>query len=98
MRAAAMLDQVDRLPRSQCEFAPQDGDVQRGRRQHGLDMGRHVVGAFGVAAPSRAAARFTNFMTRALRSVKPRPEVGTVSSEYTIAVALTVEGALRDIA
>jgi hypothetical protein len=53
----AMLDQVDRLPRSQHEFAFQHRDLQRGRRQHGLDMRRHVVGALGVVAPSGILGR-----------------------------------------
>ena len=53
MRARAMLDQVDRLPGSQREFALQHRNLQRSRRQHGLDMRRHVVGAFGVVASIR---------------------------------------------
>ncbi len=57
MRAAAMLDQVDRLPRSEREFTVQNRDLQRTRRQHGLDMRRHVVGAFGVVGPSAVLGR-----------------------------------------
>ena len=53
MRPGAMLDQVDRLPGAERELAVQHRDLQRGRRQHGLDMRRHVVGAFGVVASSR---------------------------------------------
>ena len=52
MRARAMLDQIDRLPGSEREFALQDRNLQRGRRQHGFDMRGHVVGTFGVMAPS----------------------------------------------
>src|ERR1700687_388997 len=48
MRARVMLDQVNGLPRSQHQFALQDRDLQRGRRQHGLDMRGHIVGALGV--------------------------------------------------
>src|SRR5450631_380894 len=57
VRTGTMLDQVDRLPCSQRQFASQDRDVQRTRRQHGLDMRRHVVGAFGAVGPSGVLGR-----------------------------------------
>src|SRR6202022_1828170 len=50
-----------------------------------------------ITAPSFAPASFTNFAISAVRSVKPRPDVCTVSSEDTIVVARTVEGAVREI-
>ena len=52
MRTPPVLDQVDRLPRAEHELALHDRNLQRGRREHGFDMGRHVVGALGVVAPS----------------------------------------------
>jgi len=52
-----MLDQIDRLPCSEREFALEHGDLQRGRRQHGLDMRRHVIGSFGIVAPSGVLGR-----------------------------------------
>ena len=57
VRRAAMLDQIDRLPGSEREPALQHRNLQRRRRQHGLDMRRHVVGAFGVVAPPGALGR-----------------------------------------
>ena len=57
MRPRAMLDQVDRLPGSQRQRAAQHRDLQRGRGQHGLDMRRHIVGPFGVVAPSGVFGR-----------------------------------------
>ena len=48
-----MFDQIDRLPRSEREFTPDDGDAQRTCRQHRFDMRRHVVGAFAVVASIR---------------------------------------------
>ena len=49
-----------------------------------------------VTAPSRARASATNFATSAVRSVKPAPDVSTVSSEDTMEVAVTAEGAVRE--
>src|SRR5690349_14103909 len=49
-----------------------------------------------VTAPSRACASATNFATSAVRSVKPAPEVCTVSSEDTMVLALTAEGVVRE--
>ena len=49
-----------------------------------------------VTAPSRARASRTNFATSAVRSVKPAPEVCTVSSEDTMVVAVTAEGVVRE--
>jgi len=57
VRAAAMLDQIDRLPGSECQFAVQDRDMQRACRQHGLDVRRHIVGTFGVVAPTGVLGR-----------------------------------------
>src|SRR6185312_14666172 len=49
-----------------------------------------------VTAPSLARASVTNFATSAVRSVKPAPDVGTVSSEETMEVAVTDEAAVRE--
>src|SRR4029453_13929152 len=49
-----------------------------------------------VTAPSRARASRTNFATSAVRSVKPAPDVCTVSSEDTMVLALTVDDAERE--
>ena len=49
-----------------------------------------------VTAPSRARASRTNLATSEVRSVKPAPEVCTVSSEDTMVVALTEERAVRE--
>ena len=57
MRPGAMLDQVDRLPRAQRKFASEDRDMQRCRRQHGLDVRGHVIEAFGIVAPSGVLGR-----------------------------------------
>ena len=57
MRTAAMLDQIDRLPRSKGEFAVKDRNLQRGRRQHGLDVRRHIIGSLGIVAPTRMLRR-----------------------------------------
>ena len=59
MRPRAVLDQIDRLPGAEREFALQHRDLQRGRRQHGLDVRRHVVGPFGVMRPSGILRRET---------------------------------------
>ena len=37
---------------SRAQAGVQDRNLQRGRRQHGLDVGGHVIGAFGVVAPA----------------------------------------------
>ena len=50
-----------------------------------------------VTAPSCAPASSTNFATSAVRSTKPRPDVCTVSSDDTMVLALTVDGAVREI-
>ena len=50
-----------------------------------------------VTAPSRAWASLTNFAVSEVRSVKPGPEVCTVSNDDTMVVALTVDGAVREI-
>ena len=50
-----------------------------------------------VTAPSCAPASRTNFAISAVRSVKPGPRVCTVSSEDTMVVAVTVDGAEREI-
>src|SRR6201996_7570327 len=57
MRPCAMLDQVDSLPGSQRQAAVQDRNMQRRRSQHGLDVARHVVGAFAVVPPSGVLRR-----------------------------------------
>ena len=49
-----------------------------------------------VTAPSRARASRTNFATSAVRSVKPAPDVCTVSSDDTMVVAVTVGGRVRE--
>src|SRR5437762_13656084 len=49
-----------------------------------------------VTAPSRACTSRTNFATSAVRSVKPAPDVCTVSSEDTMVLAVTIEGAVRE--
>ena len=49
-----------------------------------------------VTAPSRAQASLTNFVTSAVRSIKPRPDVSTVSSEVTAVSAVTADNAVRD--
>src|SRR5882757_7329145 len=49
-----------------------------------------------VTAPSFAPASFTNFAISAVRSVKPRPDVCTVSSEDTMMVARTVDDGERE--
>ena len=49
-----------------------------------------------VTAPSRARASVTNFATSAVRSVKPAPDVCTVSSEDVMVLALTTEGVVRE--
>ncbi len=51
VRTSPVLDQVNPLPRSKRQIAIEDGDLQRGRRQHGLDVRRHIIGTFGVVAP-----------------------------------------------
>ncbi|MDA9519928.1 hypothetical protein XI06_06020 [Bradyrhizobium sp. CCBAU 11434] len=48
-----------------------------------------------VSAPSRALASLMNFVTSLVRSVKPRPGVCTASSDETIVVACTDDGAER---
>jgi hypothetical protein len=60
MRAGAMLDQVDRLPGAQREFAFQHGDVERARRQRGLDMRGYVVGPLGVVGLVNLSVNYTN--------------------------------------
>src|SRR5437879_13818543 len=50
-----------------------------------------------VTAPSRAPASRRNFLTSAVRSVKPAPRVSTVNNDDMMVVAETVEGAERDI-
>src|ERR1700736_1759818 len=50
-----------------------------------------------VTAPSLARASLTNFAISEVRSVKPGPEVCTVSNDDTMVVALTVDGAVREI-
>ena len=52
-----MLDQIDRLPCSEHQPAFDDRDLQRGCAEHGLDVGRHVIGTFGVVAPSEVLRR-----------------------------------------
>src|SRR5258708_2520041 len=49
-----------------------------------------------VSAPSRAPASPANLAISAVRSVKPRPEVCTVSSEDTVVVALTKDDGERE--
>ena len=49
-----------------------------------------------ATAPSRARASVTNFVTSAVRSVKPAPDVCTVSSEEAMEVAVTTEGVERE--
>src|ERR1700710_2576486 len=49
-----------------------------------------------VTAPSLAEASLTNFATSRVRSTKPAPGVCTVSSDDTMVLATTVDGALRD--
>src|SRR3954471_3560717 len=49
-----------------------------------------------VTAPSRARASPTNFVTSAVRSVKPAPDVCAVNSEDVTVVALTAEGVVRE--
>src|ERR1043166_8644174 len=49
-----------------------------------------------VTAPSRARASRTNFATSEVRSVKPAPEVCTVSNEDTMLLAATVDGVVRE--
>jgi hypothetical protein len=50
-----------------------------------------------VTAPSLAPASFTNLVTSAVRSTKPAPDVSTVSSDVTMAVAETLDEGLREI-
>ncbi len=48
------------------------GTPQRGRRQHGLDMRRHVIGTFGVVTPAavfRRCARSTSAVIRSANTV-----------------------------
>src|ERR1700747_1193117 len=48
-----------------------------------------------VTAPSRAPTSATNRAVSAVRSMKPRPSVCTVSSDDEMVVACTVDGAER---
>ncbi|GCC48047.1 hypothetical protein chiPu_0032528, partial [Chiloscyllium punctatum] len=57
MRLSAMLDQIDALPGAKRHLAVEHRDLQRGRRQHGLDMRRHVIGTFGVVTPAAVFRR-----------------------------------------
>src|ERR1700722_4748431 len=49
-----------------------------------------------VTAPSRAPASPTNLLTSPVRSIKPRPDVSTVSSEVTAGSAVTADSAVRN--
>src|SRR5215217_3192511 len=49
-----------------------------------------------VTAPSRARASATNFVTSAVRSVKPVPEVCTVSCADTMVLAVMDERVVRE--
>src|ERR1700723_3522004 len=49
-----------------------------------------------VTAPSRAPAPPTNLLTSPVRSIKPRPDVPTVSSEVTTVSSVTADSAVRD--
>ncbi len=48
LRFGAVLEQIDRLPCAEGWRAVLDRDRQAGLGQGGLDVGGHVVGAFGV--------------------------------------------------
>ena len=57
VRLRAVLDQIDALPGAERERAAAHRDVQRNAGQHGLDMRRHVVGAFDGVHPGAVVGR-----------------------------------------
>lgn len=57
MGQSAVLEQENSLPRAQRQAATAHWDVQRRLRQRALDMGRHVVDAFGRMAVKAVAFR-----------------------------------------
>src|SRR5690349_12575785 len=51
----AVLPEVNTLPRAEAELAIDDRHRERGRRERGLDVRRHVVRPFGVVLVERIA-------------------------------------------
>jgi hypothetical protein len=52
-----VLDQIDALPRAERERAAGHRHVQGDAGQHGLDVGRHVIGAFNRVHPAGVLRR-----------------------------------------
>ncbi len=55
--SVAVLPDIDALPGPECEAAGIDGDGESGGGEGGLDVGGHVVGAFGGVGVERIAFR-----------------------------------------
>lgn len=53
MWAGAMFKQIDALPCAKAKLARDHRDRQADRKDRGLDMGRHVVGAFRAVGDPR---------------------------------------------